>query len=479
MTTHLMFDGRLQIYRRGNGRHWQCAARVGSQRFRSTTKEENLDRAKDVAEEWYLDLRGKLRHGEIVKKEHTFGEAADHYLRQARVLAASVRSPKYIEFMELRMNRHVLPFFKGVPLSEVNRGLVQTYRVKRAEETIALTLARAVAKAERDKEKALKHAKTPEERATIEAKAADAKANAKGKAPARSTMNQEIVHIRQVLKHAEGMGWLTHLPNLEMPYKSQTKRERRAWFSPDEYVQLYTATGNKVEKGGRRGWKERYEDLHDFVLIMANTGLRPDEAMRLEFRDVAVEKDYATKQTILVIDVRGKTGIGYCKSMPGAVYPFERLRERRIERLKNPPKVLPRRSRSKNPTRHRAMPTQAEPRDLLPTDRVFPSFSREAFNAILREQRLKFDRNGRVRTAYSLRHTYISMRLMEGADIYQIANNCRTSVQMIEQFYAAHIKDRLDTAAINVQRSKAARAPSQGRSTSRKAPSAEGSTAAP
>jgi hypothetical protein len=51
------------------------------------------------------------------------------------------------------------------------------------------------------------------------------------------------------------------------------------------------------------------------------------------------------------------------------------------------------------------------------------------------------------------------MRLMEGADIYQIAKNCRTSVEMIEKFYAAHIKNTLDAAAINVMRSKAARQP--------------------
>lgn len=43
---------------------------------------------------------------------------------------------------------------------------------------------------------------------------------------------------------------------------------------------------------------------------------------------------------------------------------------------------------------------------------------------------------------------------MEGADIYQVAKNCRTSVEMIEKFYAAHIKNRLNTAAINVLRAK-------------------------
>ena len=61
---------------------------------------------------------------------------------------------------------------------------------------------------------------------------------------------------------------------------------------------------------------------------MANTGLRPDEAARLQFRDVTIVKDEATDERILEIEVRGKRGAGYCKSMPGAVLPFERLRDR-------------------------------------------------------------------------------------------------------------------------------------------------------
>jgi hypothetical protein len=77
---------------------------------------------------------------------------------------------------------------------------------------------------------------------------------------------------------------------------------------------------------------------------------------------------------------------------------------------------------------------------------------RELFKRILEEEGLRFDREGHPRTAYSLRHTYICLRRMEGADIYQIAKNCRTSVEMIEKYYAAHIKTRLDAAAINVMR---------------------------
>jgi len=90
-------------------------------------------------------------------------------------------------------------------------------------------------------------------------------------------------------------------------------------------------------------------------------------------------------------------------------------------------------------------------------DLLFPKDQIRLLNNILEEEGLKFDRDGQRRTAYSLRHTYICLRLMEGADIYQIAKNCRISVDMIEKYYAAHIKNRLDTAAINVRREKSAR----------------------
>ena len=90
---------------------------------------------------------------------------------------------------------------------------------------------------------------------------------------------------------------------------------------------------------------------------------------------------------------------------------------------------------------------------------MFPGNHVRLFNGILARAKLKHDRDEKARTAYSLRHTYICMRLMEGADIYQIAKNCRTSVEMIEKFYAAHIKSTLDAASINVRRPKPASAP--------------------
>ena len=51
---------------------------------------------------------------------------------------------------------------------------------------------------------------------------------------------------------------------------------------------------------------------------------------------------------------------------------------------------------------------------------------------------------------YNLRHTYICLRLLEGAEI---AKNCRTSVEMIGKYYAAHLKTQLAT-AINIMRAR-------------------------
>ena len=390
-TRHSLLDNKVQLYRRPNSPHWQCATSVAGRQRRTTTREESLARAKDVARDWYLGLLGKYRAGEL-REGKTFKEAAEQFEREIGVLAAEQKNKFYVVDHKRRIKIHLLPFFGEKALSEINPGQVQEYRIHRHEETVA----------------------------------------SRGKPPARQTMHQEIVTLRQILKCANRHGWLPYLPDLSEPFKASGKISHRAWFSPVEYKKLYEATRQRVKNPPKKRWLWSCEQLHDYVLFAANTGLRPDEALRLQFRDVEIVEDEASGETILEIQVRGKRGVGYCKSMPNAVLPFQRLRKR--ERLTPTPE------KPKN---------KAEPK---PTDLIFPQSHHELFNIILDEEGLKFDREGNRRTAYSLRHTYICMRLMEGADIYQIAKNCRTSVEMIEKYYASHIKTLLDAAAINVRK---------------------------
>jgi integrase len=378
MERHDLMGGKLHLYRRERSSYWQASTYLAGKNRRISTKEDSLARAKDIAEDWYLELRGKSRAGQL-KTGKTFREAHDVFLAEYETLTAGQRNAHYVETQKDRLRLYLLPFFGTRVLSEITAGLMQEYRVDRF------------------------------------------KGGKKGKPPARSTLHQEMIALRQVLKCACRHGWIEHVPDLSPPYKTSPKIVHRGWFSPDEYKTLYEATRRRSQNPKKESYKWQCEQLHDYVLFMANTGLRPDEAANLEYRDVRIVRDDATEETILEIEVRGKRGVGYCKSMPGAVLPFKRLKKRN------------------NPQ---------------PTDRLFPNKQRQLLNTILEEEKLKVDRDGNQRTAYSLRHTYVCFRLLEGADIYQVAKNCRTSVEMIEKHYAAHLKNTLDASAINVRKSR-------------------------
>ncbi|GAB6841679.1 hypothetical protein HNR00_004840 [Methylorubrum rhodinum] len=58
---------------------------------------------------------------------------------------------------------------------------------------------------------------------------------------------------------------------------------------------------------------------------MGNTGLRPDESAQLQDRDVTIIKDEGSGQRSLEIEGCGNCGVGYCKGMPGAALPYERV----------------------------------------------------------------------------------------------------------------------------------------------------------
>ena len=75
-----------------------------------------------------------------------------------------------------------------------------------------------------------------------------------------------------------------------------------------------------------------------------------------------------------------------------------------------------------------------------------PVLSRH-FKYLLEHTGLRAGQVGQSRTLYSLRHTAIMFRLLygQGIDLLTLARNARTSVQMIEQFYASQL-----TAEMNI-----------------------------
>jgi len=409
---HSIMDGKVHIYRRRHSRFWQCCVYLNGENHRQSTRQENIAYAIEFTREWALDklaeerlrLRGldappKPRPEEPARRiagDRKFSEAAAAFVKEYETLTSGERNPEYVKSKARIIRLYLNPFFGAMGLSQVTAAAIQDYRMAR------------MAPPDKPQPRRFRH------------KGRDLIGRPlRWKQPSRSSLHQEIVCLRQVLKVANRKGWIGGLPDTSAPYKSSGKVSHRAWFSPTEFEVFLKAVRERAERPKRDRWKGECETLLDYVLFMVGTGLRPDEASRLQYRDVSVVMDASTQERILEIEVRGKRGVGYCKSMPEAVEAFVRMRERN------------------RPT---------------PEDVIFGAVQRELLNAILSELGMKEDRDGNQRTAYSLRHTYICFRLMEGADIYQLAKNCRTSVEMIEKFYAAHIKNALDASAINVRK---------------------------
>lgn len=350
MFRHEIIGGLVKLYRREGTRHWHCSASIKGRRFRTTTREEDLPQAQQFAEEWFLGLRGKSSAGLLRKPEKTFAEAADQFLREYQIITEGQRSPKWVEGHGIRLRLHLIPFFGPLGLSEVTPGKVQEYRVHRMSSVAAK---RPIAQA------AAEVTQTVQQRP---------------RGASRSTLHDEIVTLRQVLKTAIRHGWLAYLQDFSPPYRTQGKIVHRPWFSPDEYKQLYLAARAYMHsmKGTQHEWNAA--QVYDYVLFMGNTGLRPDEAKNLQHRDVTIIDDPASHERILLIEVRGKRGRGYCKSMPGAVGPYQRLLHR------EKPVSKGRHGKSKDWQNPNPEPPAEYP---LATDPVFPGDHKKLFNGLL------------------------------------------------------------------------------------------------
>src|SRR5262245_10402972 len=127
---HELMGGKLHVYKRENSSVWQCSTFLGGKNYRVSTKEEGLAQAKDFAEDWYLELKGKSRAG-VLKVGKTFEYAAERFIDEFEIITQGQRSEKYVKGHIDRLKNHLTPFFGGKVLSEITPGLVQDYRIHR------------------------------------------------------------------------------------------------------------------------------------------------------------------------------------------------------------------------------------------------------------------------------------------------------------------------------------------------------------
>ena len=149
--------------------------------------------------------------------------------------------------------------------------------------------------------------------------------------------------------------------------------------------------------------------MHAYFAVLAQTGMRVGEANNLKIRDVQSFTDGEGRETYRFI-VRGKTG-------ERDVIPLASL-ARTIKRWLN----------------YRRNAGQDDYFFTMPAGTKIITLA-DQFNAVMKAAEIERNAAGEKYSLYSLRHTYAVNALRKGIDVFAVARNMGTSVEIIQSYY--------------------------------------------
>jgi len=243
--------------------------------------------------------------------------------------------------------------------------------------------------------------------------------------PADKTLEWETTLAKTLLKFAYERGYRgkTQLPT----YRFKAERAIvRPTFTVAEYWEIIKGMRRGIHETKNKEWKYTKELIRDYVLILANSGMRVGEANNLKDQDIVEFKDERGRKNYM-FSVRGKTGRRIVIPRTSVVRYVERVRARNKVRL--------------NETVAREV--RSPKRKIVDTDGWFFCMYDgnkivtliDQFNALLESINLRESIDKEKYTLYSLRHFYAVMMIKRGIPIFDIARNMGTSVQIIEKYY--------------------------------------------
>ena len=379
-------DGDVVLYKRENSDKWQARYKLSDKKWqRISTKERNADYAGKMACEAY-DRARFLADEDIVITSKKFGAVAKVVVKQLQdELDGGGGKVVYHTYIAV-INKYLIPFFEKYNVNGIDY--------------------EALTKFDKWREKEM------------------------GKKPRASTITNHNTALNRVLEYAINMGFMSkvHLPNLHNEGKKSVPRPA---FNKSEYKSLTSFMTSWSKKGHTQRTKDMRELLRDYVLVLANTGIRHGtEALNLKWKDV--QWITTGEGRFLQFTVNGKTG----KRQPIARHNTQDY----LERLK-----------LRNPAISKLsfdalLKKRVDDYVFKLRDGTTSKHLNGTFRHLMRDSGL--NKNGENKTLYSLRHTYAHFSILEeGIDIYKLSKQMGTSVKMIEQYYGhvtpAHVANQL------------------------------------
>jgi integrase len=322
-------------------------------------------------------------------------------LEQQRVSRGEL-SKGSVGILRNRLDAHVLPFFKFIPPSQVTSVQMEAFVQRLTDCQLSST-----------------------------------------------TVSQYLVVVRKLLKLAVRHGFLRELP--EMPEVKVANRPRSMLSLPEYRALIKTA--HRLERQQSQapeikatiGHRERFwvaprnrclpPDMAWAIRFMVNSFVRPGDIRQLKHKHVQVVRADSTYLRLTLPETK-KHDTPVVTLRP-AVQVYEVALARALAMGQG------------GPDDYVFLPGE--------TDRVYAlAVLGFWFKWVLREAGVAtVDALGRDRTLYCLRHTSIMFRLLygQGIDMLTLARNARTSVQMIERFYASALDGEMNVAMLQSRRS--------------------------
>lgn len=249
-----------------------------------------------------------------------------------------------------------------------------------------------------------------------------------------NSLKIHLSHIKTILKYAQRMGVITSQPAFP---RLKTVDTARPWFNSKEYSTLHSKcramVGQKIRVDTKAGKflrnVEIAQEVYDLIIFMTNSFIRPTDIKVLQHKHVAVVRGKDNYLRLTHPPTKGHGGP--VVTMERAVIVYDSLLARQRE------------AGFGKPDDYLFCPHQ------LNRDYALRDITRQ-FDQVLKAAGLKETANGEARTLYSLRHTCIMFRLIHGSaiDLLTLAHNARTSVEMIDRFYAKHLRGEMNIAKL-------------------------------
>jgi integrase len=406
-------DGKVLIYRRGDSnKHWNCRIKFpGKPYVRRSLKTESREEAKRLAGELYDELSYKKKRGLSVSSRK-FRGVCDAYIKdlEKKVKLGSA-APKRLKDYKRIIESYLKPYFGGKDTDKISDADLHKYRDWR--EAFWIT-GKGAETQYIEYERNGKTIRAPKKKAMR---------------PSARTLGIEDTVLRQVFDFARKTGYVS-AEEVPVIKSKRAKANRRPAFTLDEYKVLWRASLKRYKKASREWVRNQRQLLHDYILIMVNSGMRPVEAATLRWRDV-VRFDGNDGKEYIKLSVRGKKKRRDLVPMPRVKQYLERIRRRQQEFA----------------NRYDYVVEDSSPVFSDREGRAVSNF-KKSFDELLKATDLTYDNHGAKRSIYSLRHTYATFRLVLGdVNVYELAQNMGTSVEMIERHYGhlqpEQVADRL------------------------------------